>query len=318
MRTVKFRELLFNITNCLEDVRIEAIMEDRYPGFLTMFRRMVPYIQERKEPIIQIEELKKALRSTGTSESDIVKAVQEKNKKELTEKRKELLELYSDKLVNELIDSEKSRRENGTIGELQMIMDIVYLRLRGYEDDFYPQGVRAFAEDYILTPAKEIFKCKTTGDVLRVAEDIYEILTNEKGSQANTDKARQEMIKKFQQQAGSGGSGTISKGQSQGKLSKEDLEKAKEEARKKEEKAREERNKKRAEGADVEDFVKNKQGKEEREEEGKEKGGDNKKGEIKTRFSPGVKVRSLDHNREGVVTSVAVTNGEEVVEVDWK
>ena len=168
---------------------------------------------------------------------------------------------------DQLIDSEKERREKSTIGELQMIMDIVYLKLRGYDDEFYPPGVRAFAEDYVLETAKGIFKCKTTGDVLRVAEEIYEILTNEKGSQANADKARQEMIKKCKQQAGSGGSGTIGKGQGQtGKLSKEEIEKLKEEAQEKERKAREERNKRRAEGADVEDFVKNKQGKKEGEE----------------------------------------------------
>ena len=320
MRTVKFRELLFNITNCLEDVRIEAIMEDRYPGFLTMFRRMVPYIQERKEPIIQIEELKRTLRATGMADQDVVKAVQEKNKKELIEKRKELLELYSDKLVDQLIDSEKARRENSSIGELQMIMDIVYLKLRGYEDGFYPQGVRAFAEDYVIGTAKEIFKCKTTGDVLRVAEDIYEILTNEKGTQANADKARQEMIKKCKQQAGPGGSGAPGKGQG-GKLSKEELEKLKEEAQEKEKKAREERDKRRAEGADVEDFVKNKQGKEGEEKgEGKEKGDgkDEGEGETKTRFKPGMKVGSLDHDRKGTIVSVSVNGEEEEVEVDWE
>lgn len=326
MRSVKFRELLFNITNCLEDVRIESIMEDRYPGFLTMFRRMVPYIQERKEPIIQIEELKRTLRTSGASDQDVAKAVAEKNKRELAEKRKELLELYSEKLVDQLIDSEKERREKSTIGELQMIMDIVYLKLRGYDDDFYPPGVRAFAEDYVLETAKGIFKCKTTGDVLRVAEEIYEILTNEKGSQADADKARQEMIKKCKQQAGSGGSGTIGKGGQTGKLSKEEIEKLKEDAQEKEKKAREERNKRRAEGADVEDFVKNKQGKKEGEEgegegeegqkDGKGKGEDGE-GEVKTRFKPGMKVGSLDHDRKGIVVSVSVNNGEEEVEVDW-
>lgn len=316
MRTVKHRELLFNITNCLEDVRVEYIMENLYPGFKVMFRRMVPYIQERKEPLIQIEAIKREMVKAGKTEQEIKKVIDEKNEREIKELEKKLHEDYTDKMVDQLIDSEKKRRKEGNITELQMIMDILYLRLRGYSDDFYPDSIKVFVEDYLYEIAKEILICKTTAEVLKVAEQIYEILTNEKGTQIEKDKKRQEMIEEMMKKKGQSGQGSGSgsgSGQGQrGKSSQDAVDKANEELRERERKKREERMKQRAQGKDVEDFVKNKQ-------EGDGKAGKGKGEAEKCKFKVGQKVKSLDHDREGVVTSVNIDDkGKLKVEIDWK
>ena len=115
------------------------------------------------------------MKAANKPEKDIEKAIKIKNEKEIKELEKRLKEDYTDQLVKQLIESEKKRRENGTITELQKIMDVVYLKLRGYSDDFYPLGVRAFVTDHLEPVAKKIFDCKTTADVLKVAEEIYEV-----------------------------------------------------------------------------------------------------------------------------------------------
>ena len=48
--TVDNRHLLFNITNTLEDVRIEIEMEKEFPGFVALFKQLTPYTKEYKEP----------------------------------------------------------------------------------------------------------------------------------------------------------------------------------------------------------------------------------------------------------------------------
>ena len=342
MRTVGNRELLFNICNCLEDIRIERIMETLYPGFLSMFKRMVPYIEERKVPLIELEVFEKDLKKQGKSDEQIGKIKKKKIDKDLVDLKIKLLKDYSEKLVKQLIDSERKRRENAVIPEIQKIVDIIYLSLRDYKYDFYPDGIKAFAEDYLLETAKKVLDCRSTADTLKVAEEIYEILTNEKGSQDSLDQQRQEMIQKCGKGQGQG-KGQGSGGQ-EGELSEEEMEKRRE----KERKEREERQKKREQGADVEDFVKNKNpecgscgaslsesdresgkcpscGKKltEAEKSGQKEGqqeagsGSGDDGSIPTKFKIGQKVGSLDHDRKGVVTSVGIENGTEKVDIDW-
>ena len=65
------RPLLYVIFNCLEDVRIEAEMEKVYPGFKEMFKRLIPYIKEKKQPMLEREEKIKQMRLDGKSEEEI-------------------------------------------------------------------------------------------------------------------------------------------------------------------------------------------------------------------------------------------------------
>jgi len=339
MRTVGNRELLFNICNCLEDIRIERIMETLYPGFLSMFKRMVPYIEERKVPLIELELFEKDLERQGKSNEDIKKIKKKKIDKDIAALKIEMLKEYSEKLVAQLIESERKRRENCVVPEIQKVIDIIYLSLRDYKYDFYPEGSRAFAEDYLLETAAKVLKCRSTADTLKVAEEIYEILTNEKGSQDSLDQQRQEMIQK----CGKGQGNDRGQGSGPGgELTDEEIEQQKE----REKKAKEERQKAREQGADVEDFVKNKNpecgscgtslsssdresgkcpgcGKDLTAEEksdgadGAGSSGGDSDGSIPTKFKVGQKVGSLDHDRKGVVTSVTVENGAEKAEISW-
>ena len=293
---------------------------------------------------LELAFLREQYQKAGKKDDEIEKILKKKIEADLDMYKKQLDEDYSKDLVSKLMEGERDRRVNGRIPELQKIVDVMYLNLRGYETKIYPPETHLFYKAYLEETAKKIFDCKSTAQVLEVAEKIYEILLNEKGTQNQSDKERMEKIQKEIQQQGQGGQG---QGQGQRKkLSKEEIEKLKEKVREKMQKEREERNKKRQQGADVEDFVKNKQkgesgeGKEQgegkkgegegkegkgegkegkgKEGEGNEQGAGQGKGEKKVKFRPGQTVKSLDHDGWGIVSSVSEENGQLVVEVDWE
>ncbi len=131
------RYLLYNITNALEDVRIEAAMEKKFPGFVDLFNRLTPYVQEYKE-------------------------------------------------------SELPR-----LPALQKVLDVLFLKLRGYDSSWYEPEINYYVDDHLLLIGEQIHNAKSTKEVLSIAKQVYEIITNGAGTpiaqevkeQANTGDA---------------------------------------------------------------------------------------------------------------------------------
>lgn len=191
------RPLLYVIFNCLEDVRIEAEMEKVYPGFKEMFKRLIPYIKEKKGPMLEREAKIKQMKLDGKDPDEIEKEIAKDCRKE----RRELVRALRDAGFEEdYIKHEEEQlklAQSGEIAEVQKLLDVLYLMLRDYDYDWYPVEVIDHVEVYLLDIAEEVHKAKSSEDVLEVAIKIYQILTD------NEKKLR----KGAQQKKPSGGSG---------------------------------------------------------------------------------------------------------------
>lgn len=190
--------LLFAITNALEDVRVERIMEEAYMGFVDLFERMVPYIRETKEPMLQREELKAHLQLTDKSPLEIADRLQEfedEYVEAITEACKKAG--LSKKFIDQEVDRFIARVEQ-PIPIISKILDVLYLNLRNYEHNWYPPEVVDFVTEDLVPIGKEVYNCNNVYDVVDVAVKIYRIieqaarkgLNNKKGKNLKSNKSK--------------------------------------------------------------------------------------------------------------------------------
>ena len=226
-KKVHNRALLYVIANCLEDVRIESKMEEVYPGFIDMFQRLVPYIKEKKAPMIEREEKIKELMQQGKSDKKIAKLVQEDCRKEVERLSKGLRDAgFSEEYIKFETDQLKGS-QGSPLAEISKIMDILYLQLRNYDSSWYPVEAIHYVEDYLLTIAKKVFDCKDTHEVLEVALEIYKILVEDpedKKDRPDPDEDEEEEEEEDQEEGEEGDSSGSSPGDSSSKEGSEDKE----------------------------------------------------------------------------------------------
>lgn len=204
------RPLLYVIFNCLEDVRIEAEMEKVYPGFKEMFKRLIPYIKEKKGPMLEREAKIKQMRLDGKSDEDIEKEIA----KDCRQERRELVRALRDAGFEEdYIKHEEEQlklAQTSEMAEVQKILDVLYLMLRDYDYDWYPVEVIDHVEVYLLDIAEEVHQAQSSEDVLEVAIKVYKILTDDekklrKGAQKKSPGGGKKKKKQFERrQKGSG------------------------------------------------------------------------------------------------------------------
>jgi hypothetical protein len=177
-KKVHNRPLLYVIFNALEDVRIEMEMEKAYPGFKEMFQRLLPYIQEKKQPMLECEQKIKDLFEEGKSTTEIEELIQEDCDNEIKKLEKVLKEAgFSSKYIEFEVEQLK-RAQEAPLCEIQKILDVVYLMLRKYDHTWYPAETIDFVEKEVLDTAKEVYKCKDSNETLDVAVKVYNILTD--------------------------------------------------------------------------------------------------------------------------------------------
>jgi len=200
------RALLFCIVNALEDVRIERLMEEAYPGFLDLFRRMIPYIKDKKEPILRRAEKRKQMILDGKTKEEIDEILGSEGEKEIKELNKALKEAgFSKEYIQQELEKAKER-QGITVPEVQKILDVIYLMLREYDYDWYPVETVEFVKNEVLDTAKKVLTCKTTHDVLLVAEEVYNLITR------NDKRTKRELVKEKEGEGKKGGKGTPEKG----------------------------------------------------------------------------------------------------------
>jgi 23S rRNA maturation mini-RNase III len=207
------RPLLYVIFNCLEDVRIEAEMEKVYPGFQEMFKRLIPYIKEKKEPILKREEKIKSMRLAGKSNVEIEKEIEKDCRDELKGLIRTLRGAgFSEEYIATEVEQLK-QAQSSPIAEVQKILDVLYLILRGYDYDWYPPEVTEYVDLYLLEVAEEVHTTKSSQEVLDVAIKIYNILTDHekklrKGAQRKVeDKKKSESKKNMKEDTKEDGKG---------------------------------------------------------------------------------------------------------------
>jgi len=199
------RALLFCIVNALEDVRIERLMEEAYPGFLDLFRRMIPYIKDKKEPILRRAEKRKQMILDGKDEEEINEVLGAEGEKELKDLNKALKEAgFSKEYIQQELEKAKER-QGITVPEVQKILDVIYLMLREYDYSWYPIETVELVKNEVLDTAKKVLTCKTTHDVLLVAEEVYNLITR------NDKRTKRELVKEKEGQ-GKKGKGIPGKG----------------------------------------------------------------------------------------------------------
>lgn len=177
--------LLFSITNALEDVRIEIIMEEAYPGFKDLFHRMIPYIQDKFGGLLRREQMAKEMSADGKSKTAIEAALEKDKVEEIS---KAIAELEEAQVDDEFVEHEVERirqLQDTVIPQIKQILDVMYLRLRDYDVNWYPQDIVDFVDEMIIDTAKEVYDCENTSQVLTVAEKVYKILEGD-------DQAREE------------------------------------------------------------------------------------------------------------------------------
>lgn len=172
------RPLLYVIFNCLEDVRIEAEMEKAYPGFKEMFKRLIPYIKEKKGPMLAREEKIKGMKLAGKSDKEIAEAIEEDCKKELKDLVRTLRAAgFTEEYIEHEVEQLK-QAQGSPIAEVQKILDVLYLMLRGYDHSWYPSEVVEYVDLYLLEIGEEVHAAKSSEEVLEVAIKVYNILTD--------------------------------------------------------------------------------------------------------------------------------------------
>lgn len=181
--TITNKALLYIITNCLEDVRTEREMEREYIGFKEMFRRVVPYIKEKKQALFEREEKIQQLQEEGLSRPEIAKIIAKDCQKEVQRLASLLREAgfsenYIEYEVNQLKDNQTT-----PMVEISKILDVLYLRLRDYPCEWYPAEIVFYVDKLLLETAKEVYECENTSEVLVVAEKLYEILDQDQENQ---------------------------------------------------------------------------------------------------------------------------------------
>lgn len=169
------RPFLFRIFNALEDVRIEFRMEEDYEGFKNLFRRMIPYIREEKERIIKRTRLKQWMTLREWDFETMAVLLSKFDSRELEAVRTACKDAGLSEQFIEREVGKTQERLNGDIPTTMMILDVIYLSLRGYGVDWYPRVIREFIEDMndILNP---IYQCDTSQEVLEIAVEVYKAI----------------------------------------------------------------------------------------------------------------------------------------------
>lgn len=203
------RPLLFRIFNALEDVRIEIAMEEDYQGFKDLFRRMIPYIREEKGRLVRRTMLQNWMKSKQWSSSKIEELLDEYDQRatdavEEACRQTGLSQQFIDREVAKLAEKLKN-----PIPTLMMILDVIYLRLRHYEDEWYPRAIREFVEDldHITTG---VYSCSNSHEVLTVAVEVYRIIeeaVKNPGSILNNKKGKKQTTSSEQEQKQGNGKG---------------------------------------------------------------------------------------------------------------
>lgn len=125
------RVLLFNITNTLEDVRVEREIETEFPGFVKLFSYLIPYTKQYKQAVLP------------------------------------------------------------DLPSLQKALDVLYLRLRNYDSTWYESDINCYVDDVLLEAGKEVLKAQSTRDVLRIAEQIYQIIIDSNNNEVSSQVSKQ-------------------------------------------------------------------------------------------------------------------------------
>lgn len=200
-KKIRNRALLYVIFNVLEDVRIEYEMENTYPGFQEMFRRLLPYIKSKKQPSLDRGEKIKQMTLAGKSQAVIEAAIAKDCQEEIVNLQKALEEVgFSKEYIQFEIDQLKKCQAT-PFPEVQKILDVVYLMLRKYECTWYPIEIIDFVERHLIETCKEVYNCKNSQEVLDIALKVYQILTecdeqlknsqsDEKSEEGSKDKDR--------------------------------------------------------------------------------------------------------------------------------
>jgi len=205
------RPLLYVIFNALEDVRIEIIMENKYPGFKEMFLRLIPYIQDKKLPILEREQKIKQLLKDGKSIAEVEKQIEEDCNKEIQKLQKALKEAgFSDDYIKFEIEQLK-RTQEAPISEIQKILDVVYLKLRHYDYSWYPPETIDYVLKEVITTAEKVYQCKNSDETLEVAIEVYKILTD------NESKIRKSVKQKQQEEDDGTGDQSTNNDENEGK-----------------------------------------------------------------------------------------------------
>jgi hypothetical protein len=178
------RPLLYVVFNALEDVRIEILMENKYPGFKEMFRSIIPYIKDKKIPILEREKRVKELQDAGESIDKIDTILREEQEEEIVKLRRALEKAGFSKEYIEFEVQQLRHTFDAPLCEIQKILDVTYLTLRDYDYEWYPPETIDFVQKEVIDTAKEIYDCHTSDEALQVAIKVYNIITdNEKKHQ---------------------------------------------------------------------------------------------------------------------------------------
>jgi len=179
------RPLLYVVFNVMEDVRIEREMEKVYPGFKEMFTRLLPYIKDKKLPILEREKRIKELQDEGESIDKIDTILREEGEEEIERLRKALEEAGFSKEYIEFEVQQLRHAQESPLCEIQKILDVTYLTLRDYDYTWYPPEIVDYVRKEVIDTAKEIYDCHNSDEALAVAIKVYNIITdNEKKHQS--------------------------------------------------------------------------------------------------------------------------------------
>ena len=293
------RPLLYVVFNVMEDVRVEILMENKYPGFKEMFKSIIPYIKDKKLPILEREKRIKELQDEGESIDKIDTILREEGEEEIERLRKALEEAGFSKEYIEFEVQQLRHAQESPLCEIQKILDVTYLTLRDYDYTWYPPEIVDYVRKEVIDTAKEIYDCHTSDEALQVAIKVYNIITdNEKKHQS-----------KENDEDGTDKQPTSSQDKGRGKGSKENKDKDKKDKGKDSESEGDEgSSEKDAEGSEGQKDT------EEGEQEGSSDAVRIRPGQV---LQVGSKVTHLkDPSKRGVV--VFIDNKTRTIEVDWE
>jgi hypothetical protein len=186
------RALLYVVFNVLEDVRIEREMENVYPGFKEMFKRLLPYIKEKKQPILDREEKIKRMTIAGKSERDIEIEIERCCEIDLMRLERALKTAgFSQEYIKFELEQLK-RAQEAPLPEVQKVLDVIYLMLRKYDYKWYPVETIDFVKKNLIETSKEVYDCKNSQEVLDVAIKVYQLLTDNDERLKNPKKGKEE------------------------------------------------------------------------------------------------------------------------------
>ena len=306
-KKVHNRPLLYVIFNALEDVRIEIEMEKVYPGFKEMFARLLPYIKEKKQPILDRERKIKDLHAAGKDLEEITEIIEADCEVEVKKLMKALKEAgFSEKYIQFEIEQLKHMQE-APISEIQKILDVVYLILRHYDYNWYPPETIDFVKKEVLDIAKEVYKCKDSSEVLEVAIKVYSILTDNERKTKKQPKGKEDEDGNNEEKQDKGEGGKDKDEDSKKSKGKGGSQKDNKESESGEGSSEEDKEEQEGKGEDSED---NKEG-----EEDEEGGSDTIRVKVGQVLKVGSKVTHLhDPTKRGVVLSIDNKTREVIVE----